>query len=513
MDTNSNSQPLRRAAIQIGASTISCLITETSGTGSIRSLDHLVQSTSIGHDIFSKGLISPTTVEKTVKTLQGYLKVIQDLGVEIDDDKLRIVATNLLSETSNADIFTNRIQIACGYHVEVLDDGEMTRLIYQKTRRRLKDTPIMKEKTTLVVHVGPGNTRVLLFRKGKIEDYNSYRFGSSRLTEEFRADHLDEAARAEQINDRILSKLENLAFDYQRSGIEEIVCIGHEIQRIAQFIDIKDSKCTTAEFEALCEKVRDYDDDKIVQKFNIDYQTAETISSALHIYLNIIKSFQLNRLYIAGSNYDKGLLQDLHQHEANTNDYTEEVIGSAWTLAKKYQVNKAHATQVCKLSLRLFDQLQELHQLNPVDRNLLEIASIVHEVGNFITPVAHHKHSQYIILNSDLFGVSRHDLVMIALIARYHRNSNPKKSHSYYRELSIQDQIRVSKLSAILRLADALDRTHASKVTKLKINVKNKKVELLLKGVTDASIERAALRTKGTLFQNIFGLTPTIIED
>jgi len=117
-----------------------------------------------------------STSERCVKIINGYRETLHELGAT-EETPIRAVATNVLAEASNQDSFINRIQIGCGLEIETLDEGEMTRLIYLKTRRRLRDTPSMNKRTTLVVHVGPGNTRALLFKNGRISDYSNYRLG------------------------------------------------------------------------------------------------------------------------------------------------------------------------------------------------------------------------------------------------------------------------------------------------------------------------------------------------
>ena len=164
---------------------------------------------------------------------------------------------------------------------------------------------------------------------------------------------------------------------------------------------------------------------------------------------------------------------------------------------------------LCK---RLFEETQELHNLSDQDSLLLHVAAIVHEVGGFVSPHIHHKHSQYIILNSEIFGLSERERILIALIARYHRMSPPKPSHELYQSLPHRDRIRVSKLASLLRVADALERTHSNRVRDLTVTIVKNKLVLQLKDVPDATTERLALEGKADLFRDIFGLE-VIISD
>ena len=143
---------------------------------------------------------------------------------------------------------------------------------------------------------------------------------------------------------------------------------------------------------------------------------------------------------------------------------------------------------------------------------LLEVAAILHECGGYISPRAHHKHSQYLIQNSEIFGLARPDVMVVSLIARYHRRSGPRLRHASYRSLSQEDRLRVAKLAAILRVADALERAHSQRVRDFAVRIEKDKLRLTLTGVADAAVERLAMQSKGDLFHDVFGLRVTLNE-
>ena len=155
-------------------------------------------------------------------------------------------------------------------------------------------------------------------------------------------------------------------------------------------------------------------------------------------------------------------------------------------------------------------ELHELHQMGPHEALLLQCAAILHEVGSYISPRSHHKHSQYIILNSEIFGLDRVDITLVALIARYHRHSTPRPDHPDYAELGAEDRVRVCKLAAILRVADALERTHHQRVHDIGVIVQADKLRLQLKGITDATVEQLAMQSKADLFTQTFGLNVVV---
>jgi exopolyphosphatase/guanosine-5'-triphosphate,3'-diphosphate pyrophosphatase len=498
-------------AIHIGASSVSAIVCERSGQ-SILPVDFLEQPVPVARDIFRHGRISSATVERVVSIIKGYQKSFAELGLD-PHGITRALATNILSEANNQESVLNRIRIACGLEVSTIDDGEMTRLIYVKTRRRLANIPAMKDRTTLVVHVGPGNTRALLFQDGAISRYTSYRLGTHRTREAVEGSHADGTALLRVIREHASGNLAQLRFDYSDVKVEALVMIGYEIQSITRQLAQPGLACPVKNLRQFTAEASVMSDVELVKRYQLDYQTAEALLPSLEINLAIAELLGLPQVHIPASEYEHGLLQDILVSRELTGAFAEEVLRSANILANRYQSDPRHGAHVGLLCERFFRELADLHQLGPHDALLLQVASILHEVGTFVSPRAHHKHSEYIILNSEIFGLDRLDVTIVALVSRYHRHSGPKLDHTSYRELPTQDRIRVSKLAAILRVADALERTHDQRVNDIEMRREGNKLHLRLPGLADAAVERLAMQSKGDLLEQVFGLTVVIDEE
>lgn len=499
-------------ALHIGASSVSMMVAERAADGTLTPIDFLQQPAPVARDIFRQGSVSLATTERVVSIIKGYQKSLAELGLD-PHGVTRAAATNILSEARNHETVMNRIRIACGLRVGTIDDGEMTRLIYLKTRRRLQDLPAMRNDTTLVVHVGPGNTRALLFQNGRITRYTSYRMGTHRTREAVEGSHAEGSALLRVIREHAFGNLAQVRFDYSDVTIDGLVMIGYEIQSVAGALTRLDAACplkTLRQFTADAARMSDVE---LVNRFHLDYQTEEALLPALEINLAVAETLKLNEVHIPSSEYEQGLLHDLLVSRELTGGFAEEVLRSARILADRYQSDPGHGEHVGNLCARFFDELADLHQLTPHDALLLQVAAILHEVGTYVSPRAHHKHSEYIILNSEVFGLDRMDVTIVALVARYHRHSGPVLDHPSYAALSTDDRIRVAKLAALLRVADALERTHAQRVAGIEIRRDSGKLRLRLPGLADAAVERLAMASKADLFEEVFGLSVVIDED
>jgi exopolyphosphatase/guanosine-5'-triphosphate,3'-diphosphate pyrophosphatase len=499
-------------ALHIGASSVSMMVAERQQDGSFISVDFLEQPAPVARDIFRGGVVSPSTTERVVAIIKGYQKSLAELGLD-PHAVTRAVATNILSEATNHETFMNRIRIACGLRIGTIDDGEMTRLIYLKTRRRLLSLPAMRKDTTLVLHVGPGNTRALLFQNGLIARYTSYRMGTHRTREAVEGSHAEGPAMLRVIREHAYGNLAQIRFDYSDVSIDGLVVIGYELQSVAPSLTNSTQVCSIKALRQFTADAANMSDVELVKRFQLDYQTAEALIPALEINLAVAETLKLGEVHIPTSEYEQGLLHDLLVSQELTGAFAEEVLRSARILAERYQSDPSHGEHVGNLCARFFQSLTDLHQLTPHDALLLQVAAILHEVGTYVSPRAHHKHSEYLILNSEVFGLDRLDVTIVALVARYHRHSGPRLDHPSYAALSTEDRIRVCKLAALLRVADALERTHAQRVATLEIRRESGKLRIRLPGLADAAVERLAMDSKADLFEQVFGLGVVIDED
>ena len=175
--------------------------------------------------------------------------------------------------------------------------------------------------------------------------------------------------------------------------------------------------------------------------------------------------------------------------------------------------DEAHARHVTKLALSLFDQLAEVHGLAAEDRRILLAGALLHDIGQHISHRRHHKHSLYLILHSEIPAVELDELPLVALVARYHRRAEPREEHFLFGEMGPEDRRRVERLSAILRVADALDREHLQRVHRVDARLHEDRLELHLEKDGRLLLEQWALRKKGKLFAKVFGLEPYVTFD
>lgn len=236
---------------------------------------------------------------------------------------------------------------------------------------------------------------------------------------------------------------------------------------------------------------------------------ADVIAPAAEIVLRLADAYRFDRVLAPGIGLKDGVLDELVEKHFDVWDYGGEAaatIESAIRLGRRYAFDEQHGLLVAKLASDLFDQLRPLHRLGDRDRLLLHTASLLHDVGDFIRYEGHHRHSYYILVNSDVLGVSPKERDVVANVARYHRKSPPEASHPNFRELDRDDRGRVRALAAILRIADALDREHVAKITGARAVLEKGRMRLHLAGSADRQLEEWTVARKSELFREVFDL-------
>jgi exopolyphosphatase/guanosine-5'-triphosphate,3'-diphosphate pyrophosphatase len=246
-------------------------------------------------------------------------------------------------------------------------------------------------------------------------------------------------------------------------------------------------------------------EDDIVRKYRLTYPDASTIGAALLCYVRLANLFQNERIFVSNVNLRDGLLNDMAVRGAWTEEFKRQVVRSALALCHKYDVDVAHARHVAELSRTLFRALADEHQLDSHYELLLYLAALLHEIGMFVSQRAHHKHTLYLINNSELFGLSKPDVMLVGLVARYHRRASPKPIHEGYATLDRDGRIAVAKMASLLRVADSLDGSRSQRVREIRCEIKGGQLIVSALGVEDLSLERLALSQKGPLFEEVFG--------
>lgn len=505
------------AAIDVGASAIRMEISEIHENGEPRTVEKLSRAVSLGKDTFTLGLLQEDTIQTACQALTDFSKVMKLYSVS----RYRAVATSAVREANNADTFLDRVFLRSGIELEIIDGSEENRLSYMAIYEAAKGKLDFQDLMVLMVEVGGGSTDISFLDKGKPTRSGVFSLGAIRMRQALLGVKTESKSRVKILERQIKNALDTISKNIPFSRAQEVIALGSDIRLAARRISgeaqhekswwIIDRK----DFQKFCAEVSRYDVDEIVDRLGIGFAQAETLIPALLTYRTIADRTKAERINVVNTSLRDGLLLDLAYSGSHQGPepFNEQILASARALAQKYASNEAHHEQVKGLALSLFDQLQQEHGLDRKERLFLEIAALLHDVGRFIGDRAHHKHSQYILSSSEIFGLSRQDMHIISNIARYHRKSVPTRSHIDYISLDRESRMVVSKLAAILRIADALDQDYSSRVRAIRVTRDNERSRYILEveAEGDMTMERIAVENKSDLFRQIYG-KPIVLQ-
>lgn len=499
------------AVIDIGATAIRMEIAEMEAAGRPRTLESLSQPVNLGKDVFSTGELRRETIEDCVDVLRRFRQVMDEFGIR-DMSAVRAIATSAVQEAANRNLFLDRIFFATQIPVECVEDIELSRLTYLAVRDLFVRETGFAARNALVVEVGGGSTEVLHVRGGRVAFSETYRLGSLRMRETLESGRWPAGLRRRTLEQDIHRTVDQMRHSIVSGKAPVLVAMSGDARFAASHLVESWAGDRVGEIEPkvlnkFVDELLGLDEDAIVRRYRLAYAEAETVGPALLAYCVIAKEFGVKRILVPKVNLRTAMELEMAVRPEWIVEFHDQVRQGADALMDRYQVDRAHAGQVATLCGVLFDALGEVHGLSPRHRFLLEIAALLHESGLFINNRSHHKHSMYLILNSDLFGVTREDLVLIALIARYHRRSPPRPEHPVYDTLPRDRRMAVQKLAAILRVADALERSHLQRVRDISARAAGGRLTLTIRDVEDLTIERMAVREKGGMFEDIYGLT------
>lgn len=504
------SAPRMVAVIDIGASSLRMQIAEIkAGSGEIRKLESFAQAVSIGKDSFNKGVIERQTIEDCVRVMQIYREKLNEYRITNRQD-IRVIATSGVREASNQLAFTDRIFVAAGFEIEPFDEAELHRVTYLGILPFLNQVGESKSGLSIVFEVGGGSSELLYVNRLDVLYSRTFRLGALRLRKTLEQFDAPVAKTRELMEIQILQTIEEFKVAARSPKPENFLSMGGDVRFAANEIMQKPVgdklvELKLKQLEAFTDEILSQSPDHLATKYHMSLPDAKSLGPGLLTQFLFARELNIKRFLVANVNLRDGLIQEMALGQHWSDSIQSQIIRSAMQLGRKYKFNEAHAVHVSKLATSLFDQLQSLHGLTIRFRSILEIGALLHEIGYFISSKAKHKHSMYLILNSELFGVGAQDLRMIALVTRYHRGATPQPRHDGFSALDPRQRVAVSMLAAILRISKALDVGHHQRIEFVNCVPRGNRLELFTNEVADLALEQLEVQQNSGLFEDIFG--------
>lgn len=507
----------RYGVVDMGSNAIRVEIVEMDGKGGWTVLENHREPVRLGRDVFLTGSIPETAQAAALEVFQRFAETCRSYHV----DHVRAIATSATREAQNGDLFVERIERATGVSIEVISGAQEAFLL-----KGAVDTVMDLDRgRSLLVDVGGGSVEVVLVDEGQIISADSYQVGALRLLSALTSNPVADSAHAAELMTQYLGNLDRRLRDrFGEAPIDRYVATGGNIDSLADQMDRRDAQVEAPDarrrvraypLAALQDEVRDLSVLSYAQRMEergLRADRADTIVPAGVVYARLGRIAGAETVCVPGVGLRDGLLREIaqgHLYTFHAKDHAETVLAACRAVGERFRFDRAHGETVLRLATELFDQLETVTGLGAEERVLLQAAALLHDVGVLVGTPRHHKHSYYLIRESDLVGLSGKEKEIVALVARYHRKAHPRGHHEPFQALGRTDRLRVQKLASILRVADALDRGHGDHIRGLTTTLDPKSVRITLQTEPgyDDSLERWAVERKGRLFQDVLGLS------
>ena len=501
----------RYAAVDIGSNSIRLLVADCSlrnGTPQITRLAEDRQVVRLGSTVFKSGAVEAQVMDEVCAVLRRF----QETWRKHDVFGVRAVATSATRDASNQAEFVTRASDAVGAPIETISGQEEARLIHLGVQTVWPQS----RQQVLMVDVGGGSAELIASENGVYRDGYSRPLGAVRLTEVFLKKDPPTENQVRELEEYIEEKL-TLPLRYlggrrydrviaTSASAAAVVCAANRIARTnREAADRK--KATAAQVRKL---YRDLVTKGVAERRKIPGigpRRAEIILPGAAVFWKVLERFGQEAMFYSVAGVRDGIIADLTLRGVGRENVrlSGEQRRAVEALARKFGVGTKHAKKVSEHALTLFEGLSPLHSLAPSYGKLLEAASYLRDAGHYVSDTGHHKHSHYLVRNSDLAGFTDGERSFIALLCRYHRKAMPAARHLEFQSLDVEQRRALMMLIPILRLADALDRSREQHVQAVEVEIAGETIRLRLTSERDVSLERWAAESNAETVRVVYG--------
>lgn len=510
----------RLASIDIGTNSFHLIIGEAdTNTGRFTILGRERELVRLGSGSTDMKYLQEDAMQRGIEVLKRFKGLADSAGAQV-----RAIATSAVREALNQSEFIRRVREATGIKIEVASGVEEARYIYLGILQAL---PVFN-KRVLLIDIGGGSTEFLIGHKREIIYDISLKLGAIRMTQRFLSGKELDSKSIKSCREFVSGYMAPVTRECGKYNFEIAVGSSGTIGNIVNIINFSrggnaETKLNNFSFSSkeLFNAVETITDAKTLKQRTkipgLDSDRADIITAGALILEQIFVELGIKEMTYSEYALREGILFDTIEKDymASGSEHLYDIrYKSVMHAAENFRIDKEHSLHVTGLALKIFDQLKLIHKLGPLEREYLEAAGILHEIGLFVSHSQHHRHSYYLVRNSEMLGYTENEKEIIANIARYHRKSHPKPKHAEFARLGSEDQLIVKKLAAILRVADGLDRSHSSFVKDVSCKVEGDEVLFKLTGQspeTDLELDIWGAENKKSLFEDTFGLKAKFI--
>ena len=499
------------AAIDIGSYEVGMKIYELSKKIPFHVVNDIRYRLDLGSESYSVGKLSMGTVDKLCEILSDFSRMMKEFGVEA----YRACATSAFRELTNSMMVVEQIYVRTKIRVDILSNAEQHFIGYKSIAAIEMGFKKIIQKGTAILDVGGGSLQVSLFDKDSLVCTQSLKIGSIRIRERLKELEKTTIHYDELIADFIRNDLDVFQRLYLKDrSIQNVILMGDFLTDTLFREQAEDNIITKAEFMNRYKDVVSKSEQELSREMGIDPEYASLLVPTLVVISRFIEIFDAESLWMPGVSIHDGIAYDYAEKNKilkSSHDFDNDIVVASRNIAKRYSSGKSHIQGTTQLALAIFDGMKKVHGMGAREKLLLRIAVQLHDCGKYISIGEVAECSYNIVMNTEIIGLSTEERHVIADVVRFN-NTKFEFPQVFEAGLGVDRDryLVIAKLAAILRLANALDRSHYQKVKGLKAVLKDQELQMVMESDQDLSLELALLADKVKFFEDVFGITLVI---
>ena len=502
---------MRLAAIDIGTNSVHMIVVQVRPDLSFEVIDREKEMVRLGAGGLDGRRLTDAAMTAALQALSKFRRIAESNAV----DEILAAATSATREAENGPEFLAAIERQTGIRPRVISGTEEARLIHLAAVYGVN----VNRGHAVVVDIGGGSVEITAGNARRLPFARSFKIGVIRLTERFvKSDPL--SARDERrLVRRVTQEIDRHVAGIVKAGFERVIGTSGTILSLGTIAafeafggppdELRNLRIPAREIHRLRKRVIAMDMQQRLRIDGLEPRRADIVVAGAVLLDTILQRLRADEITLCDLALREGLILDYVQRNrgqiARVDRYPDVRRRSVVELAERCNYFPDHAQQVARLATMLFDQTKELHGLADREREWLEYAALMHDLGIHISYERHHRHSYYLIKNGDLRGFDPTEVEVMALVARYHRRADPKKSHEGYGGLPAPLRRTVKVLSALLRVAEGLDRSHSQPLKGLRFRDREDHGLIRLQARGDAELELWAAARHATPLERVLG--------
>lgn len=502
------------AAIDVGSYELAMKIFEISFKNGIREIDYIRHRIELGTDSYLTGKITNERMDELCRILREYTDIMKSYRVE----DYKAYGTSAIRETKNTLILLDQIHARTGIRIEVLSNSEQRFLDYKSVASKGLAFQKVIEKGTAFIDIGGGSMQISLFDKDSLVTTQNIRPGVLRMREElgrlsYRTYQSEELV-DELIGDSIRSFRDNFVGN---RDIKNIILVDDYVSLILQKGVLKSDKKGQVDAEVFLDFVGNLKQKKsqeIASVLGIPEENTSLVYLSALMVRNMIKTLGVEMIWAPGVSLCDGMAYEYSEKNrllTVSHNFEQDILACAWDINRRYQCDERKAQERAQIALNLFDHMKKAHGLSKRDRLLLQLAAILCECGKYISLTSVGESSYNIVMATEMIGLSHLEREIVANIVKYVR-----VPFEYYDTLGRRttldrnSYLKIAKLTAILRLVNALDISHKQKFDKFKVVWKEDTITITVETNSDMTLEFGFFEQKASFFEEVFNIKPVI---